>query len=462
MTTDENLHLDRQCIFLQAVLNATDSGIMAVDRSGPVLFVNERLSELWKFSGALEDGHHYGRPLLRHMLRQVKEPGGLPVDPGAFGRISSEVAVELELKDGRVLAAFAGPLLIDGLATGGVYQFRDVTGPIEDVRALGEREAYFRRENRRLRAGMGERYRIGGLVGKSPAMQAVFEGVFRAAASDVAVLITGEPGTGRERVARTIHAMSDRKVAPFRVVDCGALDGDLQRGKDAGRTTGGGPGRDALLKGLSEMASGGTLFLKEPGRAGLEMQGWLLRMLDGGAANRGGRLIAGSSQDLPALVEDGAMRRDFLYRMRTLTIQLPPLRERREDIPLLVDHFLQELAHTGDRDRVRGAVFGEMMHSDWPGNVRELKQVLQRFLQDRPATGHAGVFPAAEDDRLARVLGEQQGEAYRAAMEHFEKNLFLKALEHHRWHRAEAARTLGLPLRTFYRKLNRLGLSRRK
>ncbi len=446
MTTDESLHLGRQRIFLQAVLNATDSGIMAVDRSGPVLFVNERLSELWKFPGPLEDGRHYGRPLLRHMLRQVKEPGGLPVDLGAFGRISSEVAVELALKDGRVLEAFAGPLIIDGLATGGVYQFREVTGRMKALRALREREAYHRRENRRLRAGMRDRCRLGGLVGKSPAMQAVYEGILRAAASDAAVLVTGEPGTERQRAARTIHDLSDRRQAPFRVVECGGLNRESH----------------VALSGLAEAAQGGTLFLDEPGRADLEAQHRLLQVLEGGAGNAGVRLIAGSSRDLAALVENGAMRRDFFYRIQTLTIHLPPLRERREDIPLLVDHFLQELGNAGDRSLVTGDVLGEMMRREWPGNVRELKQALQRFLHDRPEPGLVEGPSATAAEPLARVLDEQRGDAYRVAMAHFEKSLFIKALERHRWHRADAARTLGLPLRTFYRKMNRLGLSRRK
>ncbi len=462
MTTDGNLHLGRQRDFLQAVLNATDIGILVVDRSGPVLFTNDRLSEVWNYSGALADGRQYGQPLLRHMLGQLKEPGVLSSDPGAFGRISAQMAAEAELKDGRVLEILAGPLVIDGLATGGVYQFRDVTERCEAAGALREREAYYREENRRLRAGMGERWRLGGMIGKSPAMQAVFEGVLRAAASDAAVLITGEAGTGRELAARTIHDLSDRRGAPFRVVACGSLDEAAPRGGNAKRNGNGRRAPDGGLNGLMDMAPGGTLFLDEAERAGLETQRRLLRVLDGGAGNPGVRLIAGSRRDLSALVENGAMRRDFFYRIQTLAIHLPPLRERREDIPLLVDHFLRQLGDTQDRGAVMGAVLAEMMRRDWPENVRELKQALRRFLNDRAEAQTSATAAATGADTLGGVLREASGDAYRIAMENFEKSLFLKALERHRWHRAEAARALGLPLRTFYRKMQRLGLSRRK
>jgi DNA-binding NtrC family response regulator len=303
-------------------------------------------------------------------------------------------------------------------------------------------------------------------------MQEVYERILKAAASDANVIVYGESGTGRELVARTIHNVSDRKDNNFVSVNCGAIAENLFESEFFGHKKGAFGEAVSDKQGYLDTARKGTLFLDELGEIGLNMQARLLRVLeDGGFTPVGGntvkkldvRIIAATSQDLQACVNNGLMREDFLYRMHVIPIYLPPLRERREDIPLLIDHFLKAYDDTKTLPPVTGRILDEMLRHDWPGNVRELQNVLHRFITlDRLEIAGSRAASGLINGDVAGQLREQEGNAYQAAMENFEKNLFVEALEHNQWHREKAARALGLPLRTFYRKMKRLGLVRRK
>ena len=346
----------------------------------------------------------------------------------------------------------------------------DITERKQATEALREREEYFRKENIRLRSNIKDRYKFGDIIGKSPAMQEVYELILKAAASDANVIIYGESGTGKELAARAVHNMSDRKDNSFVPVNCGAIPENLLESEFFGYLKGAFTGAYSDKKGYLDMADKGTLFLDELGEIDLNMQVKLLRVLEGGGFTPVGgyqlkkpdvRIIAATNRDLQSYVTNGLMREDFFYRIHIIPIYLPPLKERKEDIPLLIDHFMEAQGDLKKHPPITGRILDEMLGHDWPGNVRELQNVLHRFLTlDRLDLARTQGFPRLKDDDVAAHLTDQENNVYQTAMKNFEKKLFRNALEHNQWHREKAARTLGLPLRTFYRKMNRLGLKR--
>ncbi|BBO78540.1 hypothetical protein DSCW_59570 [Desulfosarcina widdelii] len=348
----------------------------------------------------------------------------------------------------------------------------DITERRRQADALREREAYLRKENLRLRSNIRDRYRFGDIIGKSLAMQEVYEWILKAAATDANAIIYGESGTGKELVARAIHRLSDRKEGRFIPVNCGAIPENLLESEFFGYLKGAFTGAAADKEGYLDLADGGTLFLDELGEIGPNLQVKLLRVLEGGGYSAVGgrdvkkpdvRIIAATNRDLRAQVNRGLMREDFFYRIHILPIHLPPLRERREDIPLLIEHFAQSSGDAAEAPPLTGEMLEAMMRHDWPGNVRELQNVLQRYrsLNDfdlikepscLPPLGHGGADHA----------GEVPEAGFQTAMVNFERQLLVAALEKHQWHRESAAQSLGLPMRTFYRKLKRHGLIRHK
>ena len=347
----------------------------------------------------------------------------------------------------------------------------DITERKEATEALREREEYFRKENIRLRSNIKDRYKFGDIIGKSPAMQEVYELILKAAASEANVIIYGESGTGKELAARAVHNMSDRKDNNFVPVNCGAIPEKLFESEFFGYKKGAFTGAYSDKQGYLDIADNGTLFLDELGEIDLNMQVKLLRVLEGGGFTPVGghavkkpdvRIIAATNRDLQAYVTNGMMREDFFYRIHIIPIYLPPLRERKEDIPLLIDHFMKAHGDINKLPPITGKILDEMLSHEWPGNVRELQNVLHRlFTLDRLDIARTQGVSRLKDDDITGHLIEQENNVYQAAMENYEKNLFSKALEHNQWHREKAAQTLGLPVRTFYRKMKRLGLIRR-
>ncbi len=346
----------------------------------------------------------------------------------------------------------------------------DITERKEATEALREREEYLRKENIRLRSNIKDRYKFGDIIGKSPAMQEVYELILKAAASNANVIIYGESGTGKELAARAVHNMSDRKDNNFVPVNCGAIPEKLFESEFFGYKKGAFTGAYSDKQGYLDIADNGTLFLDELGEIDLNMQVKLLRVLEGGGFTPVGghevkkpdvRIIAATNRDLQAYVTNGMMREDFFYRIHIIPIYLPPLRERKEDIPLLIDHFMKAHGDIKKLPPITGRILDEMLSHEWPGNVRELQNVLHRFFTlDRLDIARTQEVSRLKDDDITGHLIEQENNVYQAAMENFEKNLFSKALEHNQWHREKAAQTLGLPVRTFYRKMKRLGLTR--
>ncbi len=250
-------------------------------------------------------------------------------------------------------------------------------------RALEQRRLV--EENKSLRARVKQQE----LVGRSAAILEIYKQVARAAATSVPVLITGETGTGKEQVARSLHQRSQRSTGRFVAVDCGAIAESLMESELFGHARGAFTGASGARRGLFEEATGGTMFLDEIGDIGPKIQSQLLRALQEGEIRRVGestpvkvdvRVVAATNKDLKALVAEGKFREDLLYRLDVVHLHLPPLRERREDIPALVEHFAAIHARGGARPVVTDEAMGRLVAYDWPGNVRQLENVVARAL----------------------------------------------------------------------------------
>ncbi|MFO7715215.1 sigma 54-interacting transcriptional regulator [Desulfosarcina sp.] len=341
-------------------------------------------------------------------------------------------------------------------------------GFISDVTAYKEVELDLRKENMRLRSSISDRYRFGDIIGKSKGMQAVYDLILKASASNASVIIFGESGSGKELVARAIHQLSDRRTGNFVAVNCGAIPKDLMEREFFGHLKGAFTGANADKGGFLDSADGGTLFLDEIGEINQEIQVKLLRVLDGvGYTPLGGiklkksnfRVIAATNRDLVKLVKGGRMREDFFYRIRILPIQLPPLRERKEDIPLLIDHFLAVLAKGKQGPMHLPVRVREAMETyNWPGNVRELQNVLHTYITLGKLDLMGQISETADDRQGATDLAWPGGAGLRQRMDALEKKIILGALEAARWHRGRAAEALRLNYKTLQRKMKAHGI----
>ncbi|MGA8242654.1 MAG: sigma 54-interacting transcriptional regulator [Desulfobacterales bacterium] len=341
-------------------------------------------------------------------------------------------------------------------------------GFISDVTAYKEVELDLRKENVRLRSSISERYRFGDIIGKSQKMQEVYDLILKAAASNANVIIFGESGSGKELVARAIHKLSDRQEGAFVPVNCGAIPKDLMEREFFGHMKGAFTGANSDKGGFLDSADGGTLFLDEIGEIPQNMQVKLLRVLDHAAYSPLGgiklvksdfRVIAATNRDLVKLVKEGRMREDFFYRIRILPIQLPPLRERKEDIPLLIDHFLSRLNKGREAPRTLPVAVREAMETySWPGNVRELQSALHTYISlgKLDLMGQVSVTANVENNPLEPPL--RNGVGLRERIENLEKKIIVNELDAARWHRGRTAEMLQITTKTLQRKMKSLGI----
>lgn len=333
---------------------------------------------------------------------------------------------------------------------------------------LRERAQLLRQENIRLRSDIKDRFRFGHIIGKSPAMQEVYELILKAATTEAPVIIFGESGTGKELVANEIHKKSDRKDGGFVAVNCGAIPENLFESEFFGYKKGAFTGANADKKGYLDQSNDGTLFLDELGEINLNFQVKLLRALEGSYTPLGdqvarasnARVIAATNRDLNESIRRGTMREDFYYRIHILPIKLPPLRNRKEDIPLLIEHFLEIHNNEKNYSPLTGKMLEKILSYDWPGNVRELQNVLHRyctlgtleFFSDSESTRESPVAMPREEKRS--LLNQD----YPGTLADAEKRMISDALERFKWNRSKAAEHLGIARRTFYRKLKKYQL----
>jgi two-component system NtrC family response regulator len=329
------------------------------------------------------------------------------------------------------------------------------------------------RENRRLVEEIGDRDRLVDLVGRSGAMQRLFAQVARLAPTSATILLTGESGTGKELAARALHQLSPRAARPFVAVNCAAVPENLAESEFFGVERGAFTGADRSRAGRFEQASGGTLFLDEIGELPLALQPKLLRVLQEGRLARVGggreievdvRLIAASNRDLAGEVAAGRFRQDLFYRLNVVPLELAPLRARREDIPLLVEHFAERAArrHGLARPKIPPAVLRRLIEYSWPGNARELANVVERLLllAEGGALAERDLPPEVRGAAVERAPdGGFRLPASGLRWEEHERSLLEQALDLAHGNRARAARLLDLPYKAFLYRLEKHGLA---
>jgi Nif-specific regulatory protein len=323
-------------------------------------------------------------------------------------------------------------------------------------------------ENAHLRQELKERYDFAGIVGNSGPMQRVYEQVAQVARSGTTVLLRGESGTGKELIAHAIHYNSPRAKKPFVKVSCGALPDTLIESELFGYEKGAFTGADARKKGRFELAEGGTLFLDEIGDVQLSTQVKLLRVLQEREFERLGghetlkadvRLIAATNKDLERAIEQGKFREDLFYRLNVFPIFIPPLRERKPDVLLLADHFLQRFSAEHGRDirRLATPAIDMLTSYHWPGNARELQNVIERAVL--VCDGHViHAHHLSPTLQTAEASGTVMSIALDDAVAAYEKDLLQDALKSARGNRAKAARLLRTTERIVNYKVRKLGI----
>lgn len=349
-----------------------------------------------------------------------------------------------------------------------------VTKPfrVEELRARLEQVAHsveLRRENSLLREQLRTRPGFGGLIGMSARMQRVYKMIEKVSRGDHPVLILGESGTGKELVARSIHFGGARKDRPFVPVDCSALVPTLIESELFGYVKGAFTGAMQAKQGLMEAAHGGTLFLDEIGEMPVELQVKLLRALQQreikpvGATERRQidvRIIAATNRDLDAAIRTGAFRQDLYFRLNVVQIKLPPLRERKSDIPLLVASFLDKFAdsHQGPPREISEDAMRRLMAYDWPGNIRELENAVERSvaLGSGPVVSVADLPSSLHYPNADRLPAKDE----MMPLEELERRAILRTLRETSGDKLAAARLLGIGKTTLYRKLKQYNLER--
>ncbi|HEU5360477.1 MAG TPA: sigma 54-interacting transcriptional regulator [Candidatus Deferrimicrobiaceae bacterium] len=455
---------------LAAILNSLWEAVITVDRDHRISSFNRAAEQLVGISASEVTGKD-----CREVLKAGFGPAQHDCPMGDLtegGRPRSDVEGTLVRADGRIVPISASWTFLEdpsGERLGFVLSFRS----FEEIERIAE--------ERRAKFPYGD------IVGKTPRIQKIFDLIDTIKDTDSTVLITGESGTGKGLFARAIHDLSPRRDRPFVKVTCAALSEALLESELFGHVKGAFTGAVADKVGRFEAADGGTIFLDEIGDLSPPLQVKLLRVIQEREFERVGssrtqtvevRVIAATNRDLKAAMKAGQFREDLFYRLHVIPIVVPPLRERRDDLPLLVDHILKRLRRRG-LDRVR-AVSPEAMRCligyPWPGNVRELENVLERGAvcsrgavlsaedlpeevlescrprKGEPAPSRDGERPAASVAAETDPPGKGTGEG----------EWILRALEANRWHRGEAAAALGIDRSTLWRKMKRLGIDRKR
>jgi transcriptional regulator with PAS, ATPase and Fis domain len=343
-----------------------------------------------------------------------------------------------------------------------------IEGFMADFTVFKSIQEKLRNENMLLRLTIRDRYKFKNIIGNCQAMQDVFELIVKAASTSDNVFVYGESGTGKELVAQAIHDTSNRKDKNFIAVNCSAIPESLIESEFFGTARGAFTGANADKKGYLEAADGGTLFLDEIGDISPGLQVKLLRAIDGGGFSPVGsrrvlrpdlRIIAASNKDLQLLVGGTNIRQDFFFRIHVIPIHLPPLRERGDDIFILINHFLKEYGSSHSIASLSRGELEALKNHGWPGNIRELQNVLRRFITMKNLNFMQ--IPGLQKEKGEESFDasiETKGQDLKETMIQVEKKVILKVLEQTRWNKSRAAKELGVSRKTLFRKMKVCGL----
>ena len=431
---------------LRAMLNCIGEGVFTVDRSKRITFFNEAAESITGFS--TEEA--IGRPCRDVFRSDVCGQRCILDEVEAKRQSITKRRVTIIDKHGRslVLSVNAGSIRDPrGKYVGGIETFRDVSAE-EELRRLLQKS-----------------YTFQDIVSRHPRMDEIFAILADVAASNVPVLIEGESGTGKELLARAIHNLGPRRDGPFVPVSCGAIPDTLLESELFGYKKGAFTDAKADKPGRFDIAGGGSLFLDEVGDVSPAMQVRLLRVLQektyeplGGTnpVHSDARIIAATNRLLHDAVHKGTFRQDLYYRLNVIRLELPPLKERRCDIPLLVEHFRRRLnAETGKNiGSVDTAALDMLMRHGFPGNIRELENIMQHAF----VLCHGGIIQEKHLPRTLLTAIESDQTPAPLTLRSVEKRTVEEALRHHGGNRTAAARELGIDPSTLYRKMHRYGI----
>jgi DNA-binding NtrC family response regulator len=434
-------------------------------RSTLALLLRKRGHQVLEAEGAAAAAKHLAEDVFDLVVTDLRMPDGDGLD------VLRAVKAQAPATEVILLTAFAEwKSAKEAIRIGALDYFEKGQDPDELYHRIDKALAgrALRRENENLRAQLRERYGLPGLVAQSPAMHAVLDLVERVAPTDATLLIQGESGTGKEVIAKAVHHASARAARPFVAVNCGAVPETLLESELFGYVRGAFTGATLNKLGLFEEAAGGTLFLDEIAEMPAALQVKLLRALQSGEIRRLGatqsatidvRVIAATHGDLAALISQGTFREDLFYRLNVIQLVLPPLRDRREDIPALAEHFLARASGKLGRPlRLAPATLERLLRYPWPGNVRELENAIER----------AAILARGEviepDDLPPHVsaglqLGPSPALPRQITLAEAERALILQTLERFGGNHTSAAEALGIGRTTLWRKLKEYGLS---
>jgi two-component system C4-dicarboxylate transport response regulator DctD len=465
-------------VALFSPLNCRQQRSSPMDEPGRVLFVDDETHirnaarQTLELAGYEVTGFSAAEPALAEVARDF--PGILVSDikmPGMSGLTLMEQALQVDQDLPVILITGHGDIAmaVDAMRRGAYDFIEKPYDPerLSDVVRRGLEKRRLTLENRTLRRELEAQSAPGPrLIGRTPAMHRLRELIHRVADTDADVLILGETGTGKELVARSLHEQSRRRQGHFVAVNCGAVPDNLIESELFGHEAGAFTGARSRRIGKLEHASGGTLFLDEIESMPLAQQVQLLRSLQERTVTRLGanepvavnlRVVAATKVDLREAGQQGEFREDLYYRLNVVTIEIPPLRERRDDIPLLFQHFALTASYRYQREAppLESERLSALMAHDWPGNVRELRNVAERYVL-------LGANYAFDIDR---VMGESEatGEtSLREQVDSFERSLIEQELQAQGGSIVRATEALGLPRKTLYDKMRKYGLDRRQ
>ncbi len=430
----------------EEILESISDGVFTIDLDGRITYFNRAAENITKMSRKEAIGRLCSEVFRSSMcgkncpLKYTLEHGKPIIGQSGYiiNAMGEKVAISVStalLKDAK------------GKIIGGAETFRDLS------------------EIENLRSQLKQKYKMGNLVSRSKKMQELLEILPLIAKSPSTVLILGETGTGKELIARTIHELSDRKDKPFVAINCSAIPESLLEAELFGYTKGAFTGAIKDREGKFEMADGGTIFLDEIGDMPLSLQGKLLRVLQERAFERLGsnktlrvdvRIISATNKDLKEMVKKKEFRDDLYYRLNVVKIEVPPLRERKEDIPLLVDHFISHFNKLLNKDikEISPEALSLLMAYDWPGNIRELENVIERAailcLNDVIDVMHL------PEEIISKNVSRHRD--IKTTKQLIEKEVIISALKQNNFDPIKTAHSLGIHKTTLYRKLKKLNI----